>query len=212
MRVTDGTTAAEKPYRRSLLRRERSRDTRRKLVRAAVQLWSEKGYDDTKVEEICDLAGVGRTTYYLHFETKEQLLLEVTWATASGVADDVDAAVGVGGLGEQLAAFIEGLARRMESVPKSLAALVLRNAMAGPATPRDQPEGVLFEDILAGILSDAQQRGEIRTDIDAAEVGIILAGMTMDALQRWATGRNGNRGLGDSLRLRLDLILDGIRR
>ena len=48
--------------RRSLLKRERSLDTRRKLVRAAARLWSEKGYDTTTVEEICSAAGVGRTT------------------------------------------------------------------------------------------------------------------------------------------------------
>ena len=35
----------------------------------------EKGYDDVKVQDILDKANVGRTTFYLHYESKEQLLL-----------------------------------------------------------------------------------------------------------------------------------------
>jgi len=210
--VTETAAENQNPYRRSLLRRERSQDTRRRLVRAAARLWSQKGYDGTTVEEICAAAGVGRTTFYLHFVSKEQLLVDLTWATTSGVASDVDTAVGAGGIDEQLNAFIDGLARRMDTVPKSLAALVIRHAVAGTAPSRRPPGGLLFEDILAPILREAQRRGEIAPDLDASELGAILGGMTMDALQRWAEGRDGNRSLRDSLQLRVDLILDGIRR
>jgi AcrR family transcriptional regulator len=206
------TTANPNPYRRSLLRRERSLDTRRKLVRAAARLWSERGYDATTVEEICSAAGVGRTTYYLYFESKDQLLIELTLETARGVAGDVEETVAAGTLDEQVLAFIDGVVRRMESVPKSLAALTMRHAVAGTTQP--SPAGrdvVLFDDILTQILQDAQRRGEIRADVDTREVGDILGGTTMDALQRWAAER-GRLNLRDSLELRIDLILDGIRR
>jgi AcrR family transcriptional regulator len=205
------TSANPNPYKRSLLRRERSLDTRRKLVRAAARLWSEQGYDETTVEEICVAAGVGRTTYYLYFESKEQLLLELTHATARGVASDVQAAGEAGTLDEQLQIFIDGLVRRMESVPKSLAALTIRNAVAGvPQKRRPAGDIVLFDDILTDILWQAQRRGEIRTDIDARDVGDVLGGAIMDALQRWASDR-ARRNLRDSLDLRMDLVLDGIR-
>jgi AcrR family transcriptional regulator len=209
--VSNPATASDNPYRRSLLRRERSRDTRRKLVRAAARLWSEKGYERTTVEEICAAAGVGRTTYYLHFETKEQLLLELSWATAAGVASDVESAVGAGGLDQQLQAFVDGVSRRVEGVPKSLAALALRTALSGIAQPRKPRDGVLFDDTLATVLRIAQRRGEIVAGADPGELGAILAGMTMDALQRWASGRDGGRDLRDSLHVRFELVLDGIR-
>jgi AcrR family transcriptional regulator len=205
------TTAHPNPYKRSLLRRERSVDTRRRLVRAAARLWSERGYDETTVEEICAAAGVGRTTYYLYFESKEQLLLELTHATARGVASDVAEREAAGSLDEQLRTFVDGLVRRMESVPKSLAALTMRHAVAGIPQPR-RPTGdiVLFDDILTEILRDAQRRGEIRADVDARQIGDILGGTTMDALQRWA-GDRARLSLRDSLQLRIDLVLDGLR-
>jgi AcrR family transcriptional regulator len=199
------------PYRRSLLRQERSLDTRRKLVRAAARLWSEKGYDATTVEEICAAAGVGRTTYYLYFESKERLLVELTLATARGVAADVEEESGTGTLDERLRAFVDGLVRRMESVPKSLAALVMRHVAAGAVQPRPPTDdAVLFDDILADILRDAQRRGEVRADVDPREIGDVLGGTTMDALQRWAGGRD-RRKLRDSLQLRIELVLDGVR-
>ena len=208
MAATDPKSNAN-PYRRSLLARERSRDTRRKLVLAAARLWTDKGYDETTVEEICAAAGVGRTTYYLHFESKERLLVELTLATSSGVASDVESAVGSGTLDEQLRAFVDGLVRRMESVPKSLALVVMRHIAAGAVGPRTT-DAVLFEDILRDVLRGAQERGELRTDVDAREVGDVLGGTTMDALQRWA-GDRSTLSLHDSLQLRIDLVLDGLR-
>jgi AcrR family transcriptional regulator len=205
------TAANPNPYKRSLLRRERSLDTRRKLVRAAARLWSEQGYEGTTVEEICAAAGVGRTTYYLYFESKEQLLLELTHATARGVAGDVADAAATGTLDGELGTFVDGLVRRMETVPKSLAALTMRHAVAGvPDHRRPAGDVVLFDDILTEILQGAQRRGEIRSDVDARQIGDVLGGATMDALQRWATERSP-MSLRDGLQLRIDLILDGLR-
>ena len=49
--------------------------TKKLLSDALMALIIEKGYDDVKVQDILDKANVGRTTFYLHYESKEQLLL-----------------------------------------------------------------------------------------------------------------------------------------
>ena len=41
---------------------------------SAVTLILEKGYDAVTVSEICDLADYGRSTFYLHFQNKEDLV------------------------------------------------------------------------------------------------------------------------------------------
>ena len=48
-------------------------ETRRKLVRAARQLFVSKGYDETTLEEIADAAGLHVQTLYRHFGTKQEL-------------------------------------------------------------------------------------------------------------------------------------------
>jgi AcrR family transcriptional regulator len=49
--------------------------TRSLLTDALIALVLEKGYEAVTVQDIIDRANVGRSTFYAHFENKEQLLL-----------------------------------------------------------------------------------------------------------------------------------------
>jgi AcrR family transcriptional regulator len=49
--------------------------TRRLLQRAMIELVNEHNYDDITVQDIVDRANVGRTTFYLHFNSKEELFV-----------------------------------------------------------------------------------------------------------------------------------------
>jgi AcrR family transcriptional regulator len=50
--------------------------TRRSLRQAFYALILEKGYDSVTVGEVTDRADLGRTTFYLHYRDKEDLLME----------------------------------------------------------------------------------------------------------------------------------------
>ncbi len=50
--------------------------TRKALREALFDLIREKSYDQITVEEITERANLGRTTFYLHYKDKEDLLLE----------------------------------------------------------------------------------------------------------------------------------------
>lgn len=49
--------------------------TRQTLLEALNELILEKGYEKTTVQDVIDRANVGRSTFYAHFQDKEQLLL-----------------------------------------------------------------------------------------------------------------------------------------
>lgn len=53
----------------------RVRRTRALLRQALIDLIEERGYDRTTVQDILDRADVGRSTFYTHYPTKDQLLL-----------------------------------------------------------------------------------------------------------------------------------------
>ncbi|NBD35141.1 MAG: TetR family transcriptional regulator [Chloroflexi bacterium] len=63
----------------------RVRRTRRRLGEALVALIAERGYDTLTVEEIAERADVGRTTFYSHYQDKDDLLLEVTGEVAEQI-------------------------------------------------------------------------------------------------------------------------------
>jgi AcrR family transcriptional regulator len=47
------------------------------LAEGALKLWAERGFDQTPVEAIAREAGIAKGTFYLYFESKGALLLEV---------------------------------------------------------------------------------------------------------------------------------------
>jgi AcrR family transcriptional regulator len=52
----------------------RVQKTRKLLQDALIELVSEKGYESISIREILERANVGRSTFYAHFQDKEQLL------------------------------------------------------------------------------------------------------------------------------------------
>lgn len=67
-------------------RRERARETRRRMVEAAYRLFAERGYG-VSLEAIAELAGVAVQTVYFTFHTKTELLKEVIAFGSAGSAD-----------------------------------------------------------------------------------------------------------------------------
>ena len=62
-------------------RQERRQQTRARLVEAALRIFAEQGYDHATVEEIVLAAGYSKGAYYFHFDSKEDIFLELvsTW-------------------------------------------------------------------------------------------------------------------------------------
>ncbi len=54
---------------------KRARKTRKKLKRAALDVFTEKSVDAATVEEITEKADVGKGTLYQHFEDKEEIVV-----------------------------------------------------------------------------------------------------------------------------------------
>ena len=53
---------------------EKGERRRQELLRIAYRLFTEKGYDNTSVDEIIAAAGIAKGTYYYHFPSKEATL------------------------------------------------------------------------------------------------------------------------------------------
>ncbi len=183
------------------------------MVRAAVELWNERGFDDgveeTTVEEIAALAGVTKGTFYFHFAHKEDILLELGWGTAEALYEE--AVHSVAGRRSGLAVvrqLLNSLARRVESVPPAAVVRSVQgfySSFPPGATPgrRDLHQG------LSVALETARLQGELPVSTDTDELGRVLSALAMDALLRWAQG--DRRRLRQVLQSRSEIVLAGIR-
>src|SRR5215469_17710803 len=83
------------PRQRAALVNSRSRETRRALIRAALRLWGEDdfdaAYEASTAADIARAAGVSKGTFYFHFASKEDILLEMSSATAQAMIDQIEA-------------------------------------------------------------------------------------------------------------------------
>jgi AcrR family transcriptional regulator len=87
-------TSKTRPTR--LTRRERQQLTREQLLASAREVFEERGYADSSVEEIAERAGYTRKAVYSNFAGKAELLLEIVERRFQSHVDQVEKIIGEG--------------------------------------------------------------------------------------------------------------------
>ncbi|WP_037273998.1 TetR/AcrR family transcriptional regulator [Kibdelosporangium aridum] len=164
-------------------RRERKKQrTRQALIEAAVELFETKGFHETTVAEIAEAADLSTRTFFLHFPTKEDVLLaNAEWRLDLGVR-----AIAERQAGESVADVLRRAAQEMitdawqTDLPEGLAALRAHLIATVPAL-----QAGLAQRLLAGQkdLIDAVHQAFQPSVIDAAAlVGGLLGAINAAAL------------------------------
>lgn len=68
----------------------RVRRTRKLLFKALRELMAEKRYDSITVQDILDQADIGRTTFYAHYQDKEDLATSMLIELMDGLVSELD--------------------------------------------------------------------------------------------------------------------------
>ena len=199
--------------RRSALQQRRSRDTRRKLIRSALELWGERGFEEafeeTTAEEIARAAGVSKGTFYFHFARKDDILLEMPWATAEIMIEEADAAMG---RQEPTLAVVDqlmtSLARRVGRAPRAAVLRVIGHwSRLLHSGTEPAPRG--FGEAFHAVAGYGVARGDLPPATEADELAFLLQAVTMDALVRWAATAQSAGALRSTLSRRAEVVLRG---
>lgn len=178
--------------RRSALAQERSRETRRRIVRAALKLWSERGYadgiDSTTAAEIAEAAGVSKATFYLHFSRKEDVLAEMSFTTTDTFDREATALLGrdlpTSRVLDRLHAV---LAKHVEAADRAAVARAMAEARRQLLIGR-VPTGPAFVDTYARVLLHGKARRDLPATLDVEETAQMLYAVASDAIEQWAIG------------------------
>ncbi len=201
-------------------RRERRRlETRERLYRCALELFAERGYLETTVEDITEAADVGKGTFFNYFPTKEHVLAAYGGERIAAVERALDKARAMRGpvldvLGE-LAADSAG---QSHENPAVLRAIYAAHASCAPVRAELQKRMRVSRKMLAEIISLAQKRGEIRSDAAPIELARLIQTVVIGFTMAWALNPETNfqataRKMWDliSPSLRADTIWRGTR-
>ncbi|HSK97448.1 MAG TPA: TetR/AcrR family transcriptional regulator [Euzebyales bacterium] len=161
-RETTGGPDPAGPARRS--GRPRSAEAEAAILAATVDLFAESGFDAMSVEAVAARAGVGKTTIYRRWPTKEDLVVEAI----GGLAPNLQV-VDTGDTRDDLRTLV-GNAVRFLTTTKAGAALprIAGEVAASSTLGRRYVEVVLAprRAVLATIIERGKERGELRGDLD----------------------------------------------
>jgi AcrR family transcriptional regulator len=176
------------PPRRVAGRRERHRnETRERLYRAALDLFAERGFLRTTVEDITEAADVGKGTFFNYFPTKEHILAEFGGAYLVAVQKGLEEARETQGpIIDVLHNLATNSIRQINENEALIRAIYAAHASCESVRRELQQRVQACRKLLAEIIKLAQDRGEVRRDIPAAELSRLIQGIMMGVTMGWS--------------------------
>ncbi len=168
-------------------RQRRSAELRERLFRAALELFAQKGFAETTVEDITEAADVGKGTFFNYFPSKDHILL----AFGEMQLGKLEAAIEMARrTGEPMAEFLRSLGVRMTQEPTRNPAIIRALLQAYlSTTPVREAMMDLQKRVHAlhtQMIQLGQERGEIRNDLPAAEIAHVFRQTIFGTLLIWS--------------------------
>ena len=193
------------------LRERHKREKLARIVAAARELFSTKGYSETTLRDVAKIAEVATGTIFLYVESKEELLSIVFERELAPAVER--------GLATLPAADVE---QQLLHMFKAVADLHARNtelslAFVREMTFRKKPpiegDGYMhtWHTAIYRLVEAAQTRGEIEAAWSSRTVGFAALRLFLMTQAYWLSGRWGQADMEADLKTSLALLLRGLR-
>lgn len=188
-------------------------DIPERLLAAGRDLFLQQGYNATGIQEITDRARVPKGSFYNHFRSKEAFadavaeryaaFMQVSWARMMATAPQAPMAA-IHHVFEQMTRYHERHADRPSGclIGNFASEIALSSPSCRQTLLAAQKS---WRDRLAGLIRAAQAAGEVRADIDAAELSALTWAAWQGALLRVKV-EHSVQPLRDSVALLLNQI------
>ena len=213
--------------------RERQReDTRQRIYDAAMDIFRRDGFDVARVDDVAKAAGVSHGTFYFHFATKDEVLIQCLRASEVRVAAIINAVPAGAPLLAVLDAAAVAITQEWEGDPRlfpDVAMVAARHLFRGHVNQMASHDGVaaapnsgakataapeapksLTAEVLATRFAAAAERGELSGLLPAEVLASLCLVNLFAATLSWCAAPSV-RPLGLTLAGMSRLFLDGVR-
>ena len=160
----------------ALNRRDRRRlELYERILEAAHELFQDKGFEETKVTEICERADVAYGTFFNHFPNKADLLTALADRAILDISERLEAlSKQKGSVEDLLIELFQGDAEAFQAMTpqqRELLGRVQALAFSDAPNERDRRFHAAFESFLARGVED----GRVRSDVPVETLGDVVA-------------------------------------
>ena len=187
------------------------RKTKSRIVSAAWKLFYEQGYEDTTIEEIIEVSGTSKGSFYHYFEGKDALLGSLAYMMDEkyeelepGIAEDADSYEVLLYLNHELMIMIED-SINLELLTE-LYSTQLTTRGEKPLLDHDRT----YYKLLRRIITRGRERGELIPDFGVGEMVRYYAMCERALLYEWCL-RKGEYSLSEEAARKLPLMLQSLK-
>ncbi len=167
-------------------------DKREAILRAAIKVFAQKGYFNSKVADIAGAAGIADGTVYLYFKSKNEILHSIFDRAMEEFISE----------GKREIAEIDDAAERLRRIAQLHLeklgadrdlAIVFQVELRGSTKFMEEFSAAGFAEYLSIIhrtIEDGQKSGAFRTDLNATVCSKILFGALDEMVTNWILSKN----------------------
>ena len=168
-------------------RTRRSAELRERIFRSALDLFAQKGFLETTVEDITNAADVGKGTFFNYFPSKDHILLAFGEMQLARLREAVEEARQTN---EPLPKFLRSLTTRMTEEPARNPDLIRVLLLAFLSNPEVRQAMLDLQTRVLALHSEmiqlGQERGEIRKDLAPIEIAQVFRQVIFGTLLIWS--------------------------
>jgi AcrR family transcriptional regulator len=190
-------------------RQRRSAETRERLFRAALKLFADKGFAETTVEDITNVADVGKGTFFNYFPSKEHILIAFTDMQLSKLQATVDQ---MRERPEPMRSFFRSMTLRMTEEPAKapdvVRVILQANLSSSSVRSVMRERNARAEGLLTQLVQIGQERGEFRRDLPALELAQVFRQTVSGTLLMWSV--YGDASLAERIEQAMEILWMGM--
>jgi TetR/AcrR family transcriptional regulator, cholesterol catabolism regulator len=190
-------------------RRERKKEeTRHRIFHAAIDLFREKGFEQTTVDDITEKADVAKGTFFNYFRRKDAVLAFLSESRLLAIEEDSAALLSTDRPVTEKLLDLYTTGASVYEKDHELARYVLIELMSRVFEPSEESMR-RWHELITSIIREGQERGQLRSDADPERMEGVLGCVYHGTLYQWVCCVPDVFPLLPELRARLVLTMEG---